>query len=230
VFYFISFFVLLAFLFLISKALLAQLGLFIFKLTGGNREWTVGIMAFLFIPGTAVHEFAHASVAQMLGVHVGEIDLMPKIEGKHIKLGTVQVQDTDPFRRFLIGIAPIFVGLTLIFIVLFIYQRFGEDWPWWAVLLVYYAVFQVGNGMFSSRRDMEGAIELGIALLLVSGILYLFGVRFSLGWAQNFIINSKDFFQFASGAILKIVILDLVVVGIAAILNKLFQRRVNLYN
>lgn len=199
------------------------MGLLIFKLTGGNRQLTVRLMAAVFLPGTIVHEFAHASVAQLMGVYVGDIELMPVIEGNGVKLGSVKIADTDPFRRFLIGTAPVFVGLVLIFLVLVIFQRFGQDWPLWAVFLIYYTIFQVGNSMFSSRRDMEGAIELFIAIAIVAGILYFFGVRFSFDWTASALSSSLEFFGFAAGALLKIVILDLVVVisafGLARILG-----------
>ena len=192
----------------------------IFKLSGRNYELTVRLMAVLFLPGTIVHEFAHATVAQFMGVPVGDIELMPVIDGNSVKLGSVKVAQTDPFRRFLIGMAPVFVGLILIFTVLVIYQRFGGDWPLWGVFLVYYAIFEVGNNMFSSRRDMEGAIELFVAIAIVFGILYFFGVRFSFDWAGSAINNFADFFSFATGALLKIVILDLVIIIIAFTFNR----------
>lgn len=183
-------------------------------------------MAFLFMPGTVVHEFAHAAVASGLGVYVGEIDLMPKVEGKHVKLGTVQIAETDPFRRFFIGIAPILFGLTVIFLVLALFQKFETNFTWWGVLLVYYCIFEIGNGMFSSRRDMEGAIELLVALALVFGLLYFFGIRFSLDWLQNAITNSSGFFEFASLAIGKIVLIDVGVMTLAIFTNRVLLGRV----
>ena len=68
-----EFFGLFIFLFLLSKSLSGQLGLLIFRLTE-SREWTAGVLAVLFLPGTIVHEFAHAAFAHALGVYVGEIE------------------------------------------------------------------------------------------------------------------------------------------------------------
>lgn len=222
---FLYFFGLLAFLFLISKAMSKHLGMLIFKLTGHNHELTVRLMAALFLPGTVVHEFAHAAVAQFTGVYVGDIELMPVVEGNYVKLGSVKIADTDPFRRFFIGMAPVFVGLILIFTTLVIFQRFGTEWPVWAVFLVYYTIFQVGNGMFSSRRDMEGAVELFLAIAIVGAILYFFGVRFSFDWTASAINNFSGFFGFAAGALLKIVVLDLVVLLLAFSLNRILVTR-----
>lgn len=222
---FLYFFGLLAFLFLISKALAKHLGQLTFRLSGGNHKLTVRFMAAVFLPGTIVHEFAHASVAQFLGVHVGDIDLVPVIDGKSVKLGSVKIAETDPFRRFLIGTAPVFVGLVVVFLVLVIFQRFGGDWPLWAIFPVYYAIFQVGNGMFSSRHDMEGAIELFIAIAIVFAILYFFGVRFPFDWTASAINNFSGFFNFAAGALLKIVIIDLAIIIIAFAFSRILGRR-----
>lgn len=220
---------LLALLFLLSRALSQHLGILIYKLTGHDHEWTVRIMAFLFMPGTVVHEFAHAAVASGLGVYVGDIDLLPKVEGKYVKLGTVQIAQTDPFRRFFIGVAPIVLGLVVIFLILFLFQKFEPEFAWWGIVFGYYIIFEIGNGMFSSRRDMEGAVELLIALIVVAGVLYLLGVRFSLDWLQNFIISASSFFEFASWAIAKIVALDILLIIIAGATSKFLVGRIR-YN
>lgn len=182
-------------------------------------------MAFLFLPGTIVHEFAHAAFAQALGVYVGETELMPKIVGRNIKLGSVRVAACDPFRRFLIGIAPIVTGVAIIFLTLGIYQKFGDTFSWWAVLLVYYLIFQIGNSMFSSRRDLEGAIELLIALVLVFGLLYLLGVQFSFEKLSAFLDRSASFFSFANEAFIKIILVDISVIAVAALGNAVFKKR-----
>ncbi len=47
----------------------------------------------------------------------------------------------------------------------------------WFLLLTGYAIFEIGNTMFSSRKDMEGALELLIGLFLLVLILYFTGLR-----------------------------------------------------
>ncbi len=184
-------------------------------------------MAFLFLPGTIIHEFAHAAVAQTLGVYVGEVNLMPKVEGDQIKLGTVQIAETDPFRRFLIGAAPLVVGITLLFLALAIFQRFGIDSAWWGVAIFYYFVFQVGNSMFSSKRDMEGAIELGIALLIVAGILYLVGLRFPVkDLLENLATTFSDLLKLGNDVLLKVVSLDFLAFLIFRFGNAIAKKRI----
>lgn len=219
-----EFFFLFALLFLLSKSLARNLGFLIFRVSR-SEEFTAGVLAFLFLPGTVVHEFAHAAFAQALGVRVGRIELLPKIEGKDIKLGSVQVAETDPFRRFFIGIAPIAAGMAVIFLTLAIYQRLASDLPFWTIAEVYYLVFEIGNSMFSSRRDLEGVIELLAALFLVFGILYLFGVKFSAQWILGILPKFEPFFGFGAKALLKIVLLDIGVILAAALGNAVLKRR-----
>src|SRR5580704_5390415 len=100
--YFSLFFIELVVLFLLSRNLTRVLSHFFYQLTK-NKTFTISALAFLFFPGTVIHELAHALFAGLLGVHVGEIEFMPKIEGDKVKLGSVQIAQTDPIRRFLIG-------------------------------------------------------------------------------------------------------------------------------
>lgn len=221
----VSFFLILVFIFMISKVLTQQLGAFLFRVSN-DHGLTIKIMAFLFLPGTVIHEFSHAAVAQILGVYVGEINLMPKIDGREIKLGTVQIAETDPFRRFLIGVAPLIVGVTLLFLSLAIFQKFGAGSAWWWSVVFYYFVFQVGNSMFSSKKDMEGALELGAALLIAAGILYLVGLRFSvLNVVENLANNLSGLFKFGNGVMLKVVALDLAIIVVFKVGNSLIKRR-----
>lgn len=149
----------------------------IFRLTK-NRNVTINLMAFLFFPGTIIHELSHFFMAAILFVPVGHIDLWPKMDDEHtVKLGSVQIGQTDIFRRFLIGAAPFLFGITLLLALLFYgvnSDLFGETW--FAVLMMYIA-FEVGNTMFSSKKDMEGALELFGVILFFVILFYLLGVR-----------------------------------------------------
>lgn len=220
------FLALLAFLFFLSTLLSKWLGILIYRLTS-DRDLTSVILAVIFLPGTVVHEFAHAAVAHGFGLYVGEIRLLPEISENRVKLGSVQVQESDPFRRFFVGVAPIIVGLLLILITLRLYEFFAGDASWFFSAIVYYILFQIGNGMFSSRRDMEGAIELGAALLLVFGVLYFLGVRFSASGVLTF-LNSQfaGVFEVGTRAISQIIVVDLVIVIFAWGLHFLLKSRV----
>lgn len=219
------FLVLFLLLFLSIRLLSRQLGIFLSKFSD-SRDFVGKVIGILFLPGTMIHEFSHASVAQMLGVHVGEINLTLKVEEKSIKMGSVQIGQTDPFRRFLIGIAPAIVGMVLVLILFKLYQLFGQFWPWWAIGLLYFSVFQIGNGMFSSRRDMEGAVELIVALAILWGILYLFGVKFdALSFVYNLAEGAQGLFRLLNGALVKILIIDGSLILLFGVINTLLRIR-----
>lgn len=134
-------------------------------------------MAIIFLPGTIVHEFAHAIMAKLLFVHVGHMELMPQLHDESLKLGSVEVGKTDIIRNFLIGIAPFIVGTSLLLLVLyysFTNNIFGFNLFTFLVLCF---TFIIANTMYSSRKDMEGAVE--FFLLIVTPIIFLYfvGVR-----------------------------------------------------
>lgn len=166
----------LLFLFFLSRTVTRSLSFLLYRLTR-SKKITIHLLAFLFFPGTAVHELAHAITAGVLGVRVGTIEFVPVIEGDHVKLGSVQVAQTDFFRRFLIGAAPFFWGTAIILGLL--YFMVSNDLLHNALMILFvgYIVFEIGNTMFSSRKDMEGALELFITLTCLIIIFYFLGVR-----------------------------------------------------
>jgi hypothetical protein len=172
------FFIELFMLFLLSRNLTRTISQVVFRLTRSQKS-TIMTIAFLFLPGTVLHELSHAVIAQLVGVPVGTMEFFPRIEGDHVKLGSVQVGRTDPFRRFLIGAAPFFIGTTIMLSVLFymVQQQFFTNYLF--IILTGYVTFEIGNTMFSSRKDMEGALELFVGIIAIIIILYFFGVRFS---------------------------------------------------
>jgi hypothetical protein len=174
--YFTLFFIELLVLFILSRSLTRALSLFIYHLTH-NKSFTISSIALLFFPGTVLHELAHALVAGLLGVRVGTMEFMPKVDGEHVKLGSVQIAQTDPIRRFFIGAAPFFLGTTIMLGLLFYAEQNQLFTNIFLVVFICYVVFEIGNTMFSSRKDMEGALELFATIVLLIIIFYLLGIR-----------------------------------------------------
>ncbi|HWY79417.1 MAG TPA: hypothetical protein VNW29_03600 [Candidatus Sulfotelmatobacter sp.] len=174
--YFSLFFIELLLLFLLSRNLTRVLSHFFYRLTK-NSTFTISAIAFLFFPGTVLHEIAHALFAGLLGVRVGTIEFVPKVDGDHIKLGSVQIAQTDPFRRFFIGAAPLIMGTTILLGILFFAAQNHLFANYLFVIFIGYLVFEIGNTMFSSRKDMEGALELFATLIVIVIILYFLGIR-----------------------------------------------------
>lgn len=186
------FFVLLLLLFG-SAQLTSQVLTAFFHRVVRSHTVSVRILAILFLPGVIIHELAHAIMAKLLGVPVGKMEFMPKIEEDRVKLGSVQVGKTDPLRRMLIGIAPILIGMTALFGLLFFFLPLQQSVSWSMIgqsLLLLYSVFVIGNTMFSSRRDLEGSVGLVVALILVAVVLYIAGIRIPQGFFDY--LNSEQ--------------------------------------
>ncbi len=164
--YFVFFVFELSLLFLLSRKLVSCLAQILYKFTKSHR-FVVHTLALIFLPGTMIHELAHLLFAGIMLVPVGELSVIPVIEEKGVRLGSVQIGKTDPFRRTIIGVAPVLLGMVLIFSI-FMLVKIGVS-PWWQILLALYFIFQIGNTMFSSRKDIEGSILFAVLTMVSCG-------------------------------------------------------------
>lgn len=194
----------------LSKALSAWF-YYIFK----NQAVVIHVLSILFLPGVILHELSHLLTASMLFVPTGEIEFLPEIRGNEVKMGSVSIAKTDPFRRFLIGVAPLLAGLGILFL-LFWYFVPGLTLFSWQTALLVYAVFEISNTMFSSRKDMEGAVGLLIFAVIIFILLLVLRIPV-FGYLQLWFENPFVFSLFASMSwYLGIaIILDSIVLGIA---------------
>lgn len=157
--------------------------MFLYKVTK-NRKVATYLFAALFLPGTFVHEMSHFLTGLFLLVPVGKVELFPEIEENGVKMGSVAIGKTDPIRRTLIGIAPVVFGLAIILgSVFWVYERGLFKEPIVVVILAY-LIFEVGNTMFSSKKDVEGALRVFIPAVLIYLFLYFFGLR--INFSLNF--------------------------------------------
>jgi hypothetical protein len=172
-----TFFAELLLLFLLSKQVTGKISQFFYHATR-SRTATINLIALLFFPGTVIHELSHFLMAALLFVPVGNMEFWPKIENDdNVKLGSVQIAESDIFRRFLIGAAPFLLGV--LFLLGLLYLMISQNWlsnPWIVAAMIYVA-FQIGNTMFSSKKDMEGALELFGVVLFFIVVFYFLGVR-----------------------------------------------------
>lgn len=176
--YFLIFLGLFFLLFLLSKKLTRSVSYALFRLTK-NRNVTVRLFHFLFLPGVFIHELSHLLTAEVLFVKTHGLRLSPEVNGDEVTMGTVEITKTDPIRRAIIGVAPVLVGFIVIsastFFLLSQRSPFSLIFSYFLVFLI---VFEIGNTMFSSRKDLEGTIEILIFIGLVIAVLYLFGFNF----------------------------------------------------
>ena len=222
--YFILFLLELGLLFYLSKKLIKSLYLLILKITK-SYHLVVHTLAVIFLPGTIIHKLAHLLVAGMMLVPVGEMNVLPEVEGEGVKLGSVQVGQSDPVRGTLIAVAPVLLGVLIILGILY----FINFKIWWQVLLGLYLIFEISNTMFSSKKDLAGVVGF-VAAILVVGLILVGGLYL---WrplpAENIWIklNSANFsgvanfFQKASLYLLAPLILDLIII----LLTRPFRKR-----
>lgn len=138
-----------------------------------NQSVSIYSMSFLFLPGVVVHELSHLLVANLLLVTTGEVEFFPEIQGNEVKMGSVAIARTDPFRRFLIGVAPLLGGIG---IMLLASVYLPSTLLSWQSVLLFYIIFEIANTMFSSNKDMEGAIGFLIGVVVLGLVLQLIGL------------------------------------------------------
>lgn len=172
-------------LFFVSQMLtkiLSRLFYHLFK----SQKIVIQLLSFLFLPGVVVHELSHLLTASMLMVPTGEVEFLPEVHGNEVKMGSVAIAKTDPFRRFLIGVAPLILGLSMLFIFFWYFYPLKSllSYP---TALLFYVIFEVGNTMFSSRKDMEGALGFGIAVGFLILVGFFAGIRLPASFFQFFL-------------------------------------------
>ncbi len=206
-------------LFFLSKKLVNSLARLFYRLTRSHTA-VVKILAIIFLPGTIIHELAHLLFAGVTMVPVGEMSVVPEIGDKEVRLGSVQIGQTDPFRRALVGVAPIIFGLFCIASV-FIFLPLGKaSTPLWQTILGLYLIFEVGNTMFSSKKDLEGMIVfvgtfLVLMLALVAVFYFLNPALLQNFWGYLSSVNigfASNYFKAASTYLLFPLVLDLLII------------------
>lgn len=149
-----------------------------------SRPVGMSIVSLIFFPGTVVHELSHLFTAEILGVRTGHLTLIPESidsppAGGDVKTGSVAIAKTDPFRRTLIGIAPLTVGVLALSTLSYVYQfQFVNNRA--VTIIYYYLIFSISNSMFSSKEDMKGVWPVFLVLGLFVGAAYWVGFRTEL--------------------------------------------------
>lgn len=190
------FFIELGGLYILSRFLTQRLYTLFFLITN-SRSVAITLVILLQFPGTVVHELSHLFAAGVLGVPAGKLTLAPEsIRGDSIKTGGVAIGASDPFRRYAIGLAPVFAGiLTLTAIAYFLpkltYDTFStmqgsavrtvlQKPALYLFVLAGYLMFSISNAMFSSPEDLRGFLPFALVVGLFVAAGYLVGIRIGL--------------------------------------------------
>lgn len=158
------------------------------------------LLAMIFLPGTIIHELSHFLTAVILFVKVGRIEFIPKRTENNLMLGSVEIAKTDPIRRCLIGFAPVLVGTLVVVGAIFLFDKNISFFQSknvaifvLSVLVLIYLLFAISNTMFSSSKDVEGAVATLITIGIISLIFYLIGFRVPAYFLTT--IFAKNFFE-----------------------------------
>lgn len=123
----------------------------------GSTRPGIIFYSIIFLPGTIIHELSHWVVAEILQVRTGAITIFPDLEGgeggSSQRLGSVATERTDPFRGFLIGLAPFISGLAILAV---LGKLLADGWGvylWWQLGLIIYGIMVIGNSMMISESD-----------------------------------------------------------------------------
>lgn len=207
-------------LFLFARVTTTELSILFYKITRSEKA-TISLIAIVFLPGTIIHEFSHAIMARLLLVPVGKMELMPQLSGESLKLGSVQVGKTDYIRGFFIGVAPFISGTAIILGLLFFSLQYGWFSIWWIGMLIIYAIFVVSNTMFSSKKDMEGAVQFFVIIGIVIGALYLLGFRINtIDWSFLKGLQISEYIMLSMKYLLVPLGIDLSLIVVSRVLTK----------
>ena len=158
----------------------------VFELSGaslllfGTTKPGVILYSLLVLPGTIVHELSHWLVAEILQVRTGEITILPELkgEGSSERLGSVATERSDPFRGFLIGVAPFVTGVAILLILgQLLTTGWTEHWVWWQIVLLSYGIMVVGNSMLISKEDRRTWPIILILIAIIVGVIYVAGIK-----------------------------------------------------
>lgn len=221
-----AFFIELLILFLLARAIIMHLSILFYR-WGIGEGGVIHLLAILFLPGTFIHEFSHYLMCVILRVKVFGMSLLPKQIGeRQIKMGSVEHEKVDLFRDLLVGAAPFIIGSLVLFTLLYFFTShnlIGFNWLTFAAGLV---AFEIGNTMFSSKKDMEGSLKFLLILVLLIGVAYLFGFRVSIEQLDQSIPSSLvSIIKQVSLFLLVPIILDLLIIAMLMVLQKLNNPR-----
>ena len=211
-------------LFVLSRELTRSISLILYRITR-NQKATIKIFHVLFLPGVLIHELSHLITAEVLFVKTYGLSLSPENFGSELRMGSVKIEKTDPVRRTIIGFAPVFVGFVIIFLANYILlSEASIVGSFFSFVLLFIIVFEIGNTMFSSRKDLDGTIGLLLFFALVLIILSILGYRFEgvLNFINSF--NAQEILQKGIKVLMVPILIDLIIILIAKIL---IRRKIN---
>lgn len=208
-------------LYVISVKIINQ----IFRLTN------IEVLSFILLPGTIIHELSHMIISELLFVRTFRFSFKPTIVDNKVRIGSLEITQTDPFRKTMIGLAPIFVGISVLTAGYFFYLKKIFPHPEQILsfsliqivllMLVLYGFFIISLTMFSSKKDLESSIIPFLIITFFGLIFYFLGFTINIkAETQQSIIN---FIVLLNKTLLTTLIINLFFLGILSLIARFFN-------
>lgn len=210
----IVFLLLIVIIYIITQLIIKELFLLLRKFFKSDFL-TFALISLLFLPGTIIHESAHFLTALFLILPVKSMTIFPRWDENEIKLGEVLFIKKDFLRAILVGIAPIFFGIGILFSLFYFHiyptSNLGLN------ILYSYLIFSISANMFSSKQDLKDLLLIIPVIIVVVMLFYVFDIKINMN-TVNAIMNKVNLY------ISFVLILDIVLFGFTKLLNYLIKR------
>ncbi len=210
----IVFLLLIVIIYIITQLIIKELFLLLRKFFKSDFL-TFALISLLFLPGTIIHESAHFLTALFLILPVKSMTIFPRWDENEIKLGEVLFIKKDFLRAILVGIAPIFFGIGILFSLFYFHiypaNNLGLN------ILYSYLIFSISANMFSSKQDLKDLLWITPVIIVVVMLFYVFDIKINMN-TVNAIMNKVNLY------ISFVLILDIVLFGFTKLLNYLIKR------
>jgi len=179
-------------IYIVSRLILKELFILLRKFF--QSDFVVfSLISLLFLPGTIIHESAHFITALLLILPVKSMTVFPKWDENEIKLGEVLFIKKDFLRAILVGVAPVFFGIGILFSLFYFHIYPANN----IGLNIFYAylIFSISANMFSSKQDLKDLLLIIPVILLLIIIFYVFNIKINMN-SLNVIMNNINRYIF----------------------------------
>jgi len=188
-----------------------------------NENFSTMAIAFIFFPGAVIHELSHFLAAKLMLVPTGKISLLPKREGNYIKLGSVSVAESNILKEFIIGVAPLFVGIIFILSIVYFFLIPNSGFAILKIIISLYTIFVISNTMYASRKDFDAALPFLVSLIILGIVFVVVGIRvpqITLEWLPALDMTRIFYTGFLFLAVP--VVIDLTIILLLRIFNRMW--------
>lgn len=183
----------------------------LFIASGGNAQLTMTVFSILFFPGVVLHEFSHFIMAKILFVRTRGFSIIPKMMPQgYLRMGYVEVAESDIVRDALIGAAPLILG-NLVVAYIAIYRlhliplwdvlRNGQmDLFWMGITVLpkvpdfalwFYLTFAISSTMLPSQSDRHAWLPVAVSVVVLFALALFAGAG---GWMMTNLAPSLNAF------------------------------------